>query len=136
MSITEYKNLPKLIDFQDVNIGKLYFFEKFVIGEFNEGITIDFENFKETSRLISKHFSDKDFGFIANRTHSYSLNLIDAKHFNRLFPNLKAYAVVSDALFAKGVFEVENQFFTYNRKIFKVLDEAIMWVEENLNHSI
>lgn len=136
MSITEHKNTPELIDYQELKIGKLFFFEKFAVGEFKEGIHIDFGTFKESTESILNYFDDKNFGFIANRTNSYSIDLNDAKRFNKSFPNLKAYAVVSDALFAKGVFEVENQFFTYNRQIFKKLNEAITWVENSLEASI
>ena len=56
---------------------------------------------------------------VYNRINSYSLHLSDAKKWNTIFPNLKAYAVVSDRIFSKGVFDIENQFFDYNRKIFK-----------------
>lgn len=136
MSITEYNKNINITDYQEVKIGKLYFLKNYVIGEFNEGINIDVANFKESSEMISNYFGNENFGFIANRTNSYSLNLGDAKVFNQMFPNLKAYAVVSDSLFAKGVFEVENQFFTYNRRIFQILEDAINWVEESLGNSI
>jgi len=132
MSITDYKNTNELSDYQEVNIGKLYFFEHFVITEFNEGVHINFDSFKETKEAIIKFFGNKEFGVITNRINTYSLDLNDANRFNESFPNLKAYAVVCNTLFGKGIFEVENQFFTYNRKIFKILEDAISWVEETL----
>ncbi|WP_299114214.1 hypothetical protein [uncultured Winogradskyella sp.] len=132
MSITEYKNTLELIDYKEVKIGKLYFFNNYVVGEFNEGIHIDFETFAESTEKILSYFGSNDFGFIANRTNSYSIDLNDANRFNKSFPNLKAYAVVCDTLFGKGVFEVENQFFKFNRQIFKNLEEAITWVEETI----
>lgn len=132
MSITDYENITNIIDYKEVKIGKLYFSERYVVSEFNEGVHINFESFKETKDVILKFFGKKDFGVITNRTNTYSLDLNDAKRFNESFPNLKAYAVVCNTLFCKGIFEVENQFFTYNRKIFKVLENAIPWVEEIL----
>lgn len=132
MSIVEFKNEPQLIDYQEVNIGKLYFFENFLITEINEGVHINFDNFKDSRDSILTFFENKDFGVITNRTNSYSLDLNDAKRFNESFPNLKAYAVVCNTLFGKGIFEVENQFFTYNRKIFKILEDAIEWIKETL----
>ncbi|GGI57806.1 hypothetical protein [Winogradskyella haliclonae] len=132
MSITEHKNTSELTDYQEVNIGKLYFFDNYVVGEFNEGVHIDFETFVESTEKILSYFGSNDFGFIANRTNSYSIDLNDANRFNKSFPNLKAYAVVCDTLFGKGVFEIENQFFKFNRQIFKNLDEAITWIGETL----
>ena len=132
MSITEFENAPELVDFHEVKLGILYFFERFFVGEFNEGVNINYDNFMESANLVNAHFTDRNFGFIANRINSYSINLGDANKFNTIFPNLKAYAVVCNALFAKGIFEVENQFFSYNRKIFKGIGEAIVWIENTL----
>ena len=132
MSIKEHSSVKDLINSIEVKIGKLYFFQNYVVTEFNEGVHITFENFSETGRLIKAFYKDADFGVITNRTNSYSLNLSDAKKWNTIFPNLKAYAVVSDRIFSKGVFDVENQFFDYNRKIFKTLPDALDWVKEIL----
>lgn len=63
------------------------------------------------------------------------MDLNDANSFNDSFPTLKAYAVVSNTLFGKGIFEVENQFSNYNREIFKTLENAISWVEETLKNN-
>ncbi|WP_178988384.1 hypothetical protein [Winogradskyella schleiferi] len=114
------------------NIGKIYFFENYVITNFDEGVDIDYENFDEVEGLIKRHFKEKPFGFIANRSHSYSINLTDARSFNKAFPNLKAYAIVVYNSLTERVFEIENHFFTYNRKAFKDIGHAICWVEENL----
>ena len=135
MSITEYKNTKGLVEYHEVKIGKLFFFERFVISEFNEGVHINFESFKETKEAIINFFGNKDFGVVTNRTNTYSLDLNDANNFNDSFPNLKAYAVVINTLFGRGIFEVENQFFNYNREIFKTLENAISWVEETLENN-
>ena len=130
--MSEFKDSPKLIDSQNVKLGKLYFFENFTITEFKEGVHINSNNFDECVRLINDFYKEKPFGFIANRTNSYSLDLNDAKEFNNSFPNLKAYAVVCNTLFGKGVFEIENRFFNYNREIFKNIEDAILWVQNTL----
>ena len=131
MLMSEY-NYTKLIECQEVKLGKLYFFKTYIVAEFNEGVHIDSNNFKECVSLINNFYKENSFGFIANRTHSYSLDLNDAKQFNNSFPKLKAYAVVSNTLFGKGVFEIENQFFSYNREIFKNIEDAILWVQNTL----
>ena len=90
---------------------------------------------KKTKDVIINFFGDKDFGVITKRTNTYSLDLNDSDRFNDSFPTLKAYAVVSKTLFGKGIFEVENQFFNYNREIFNTLENAIMWIEETLKNN-
>ena len=116
-----------------LDLGSLVFFEDYVITEFKEGIHITYDNFAESRALIKSIYKDRPFGFIANRKHTYSINLTDATNFNTSFPNLKAYAVVSNTMFGKGIFEIENQFFKYNRKIFKDLESAKIWVKEALD---
>ena len=117
----------------EVKIGKLHFYEGFVVSEFNEGVHITFDNFSESLVLIKSIFEDCPFGFIANRKNNYSINLTDAPNFNKNFPNLKAYAVVCNTLFGKGIFEIENQFFNFNREIFKDLESAQNWVMNIIN---
>ena len=132
MSIREYITDLKLIDTIEFKIGSLYFFERFVVSEFNEGEHINFENFKTPSEIINSFYDERPFGFIANRINSYSIELNDTKKWNSTFPTLKAYAVVSERVFSHNLFILENKFFEYNRKIFENLDDAINWVETTL----
>ncbi len=80
MSIKDHNSIKELVDSIEVKIGKLYFFQNYVVTEFNEGVHITFENFSETGRLIKSFYKDEEFGVITNRTNSYSLNLSDAKN--------------------------------------------------------
>ncbi|MDN3493202.1 hypothetical protein [Winogradskyella bathintestinalis] len=117
----------------NTNLGDIYIFENFVVTNFDEGVDVDFKTFYEVALLIKNYFKEKPFGYIANRSHSYSINLNDANLFNKEFPNLKVYALVIYNSLTERVFEIENHFFTYNRKAFKDLDYAINWVKENLS---
>ncbi|WP_353777786.1 hypothetical protein [Winogradskyella sp. 3972H.M.0a.05] len=116
----------------EINIGKLYFFDTFVIAEFNEGENIGFDNFYEAHKLIKQYFDDRPFGFIANRINSYSIILPDAEQFNKAYPNLKAYAIVTERTITKKIFEIENHFFKFNRELFSNVDDAITWTEMQL----
>lgn len=128
---------PKInnIDFtlKEVSLGKLYYNEKYMITIFNEGVDLNFDNFSEVTNIIKSQFGDRPFGFISNRINSYSINLSDAKRFNKVFPNAKAYAVVTYNPLTEKVFEIEEHFFTFNRKSFRDLDAAIDWVECTLS---
>ena len=115
-----------------IALGNLYFFETFLVAEFNEGVNIDYDNFKEAAAAIKNQYGSKDFGFISNRIHSFSIVITDASKFNETFKNLKAYATVTYSSFASKVFEMENHFFNFNRKNFNDLSEAITWVEDSL----
>ncbi len=116
----------------NVELGRLYLFDNYVVAEFKEGVDINFDNFNDVTEIIKKQFNDKPFGFISNRLNSYSINLIDATKFNAYFPNLKAYAIVAYNSITQRVFELENHFFTFNREAFKNLEHAAEWVEKTL----
>ncbi|MDG5491844.1 hypothetical protein [Psychroserpens sp. SPM9] len=129
MLLIDSKYYSKLIHKETVAIGDLYFFENYLVAEFNEGINITYENFTDAKTIILKHYGNTGFGFIANRRNSYSILITDAPFFNKTFKNLKAYATVTYSSFASKVFEMENHFFEFNRKNFQDLDDAIQWVE-------
>ncbi len=132
MSITEcpiYKNLKSK---KDIGLGTLFFFEKFVVAEFNDGVTIDFESLSKYRPLLKEHFGDKEFGFISNRINSYAIVLTDAPKFYLNGSNLKAYATVTYNPLAEKVFNIENHFFKFNKKNFQSIDDAISWVENTL----
>lgn len=116
-----------------VNLGTLYFNESYMVAIFNEGIDINFKNFSEITFIIKSQFGNEPFGFISNRINSYSINLSDAKKFNEMFPNVKAYAVVAHSTLTEKVFEIEEHFFNFNRKSFRNIDDAIDWVEDTLS---
>jgi len=116
-----------------VELGELRFNHRYLVAVFDEGVDLNFENFSEITNIIKTQFENRPFGFISNRINSYSINLSDANKFNKMFPNLKAYAVVAHNPITEKVFEIEEHFFTFNRKSFRNLDDAINWVENTLS---
>lgn len=132
MSIIDSPCYNQVLHEEVVDLGKLYFFKFFLIAEFNEGVNISFYNFNETMVKIENYFGSREFGFIANRIHSYSIVITDAPLFNNRFKNLNAYATVTYSSFASKVFEMENHFFNFNRRNFNELEKAILWTEESL----
>jgi hypothetical protein len=132
MTISKSPNRKKIKQHHFTKIGDIYVMEDYIVAEFMEGIDINFENFYEVSLIVQSHFNERLFGFIANRINSYSINLEDADFFNKAFPNCLAYAVVNYKTIASQIFEIENQFFNFNRKSFNNIDDAINWVEQSL----
>jgi hypothetical protein len=136
MSVTESPLYQKVKSHEIIGLGDLFFFENYVVAEFNEGVNIDFKNFGEGKSLIKKYFGENNFGFIGNRINSYSIVLTDAHLFNKEFKNLRAYATVTYSAFAEKVFDVENHFFKFNKQNFTSLLEATGWVEKILENNI
>lgn len=128
-------NIPNLKDLQkkEFGIGSIFFNDTYVITNFSEGVDINLNNFESVGNYIKSHFNGRDFGYIANRENSYSINIAQATIFNEAFPNLKAYAVVAYNPITEKVFEIEDRFFAFNRKSFRSLDSAIEWVEHTLS---
>lgn len=133
MNINSPNYNPKKYTLIKVKLGQMYLFENYMITEFYEGVDIKFENFSEVAELVKIHYKNEPFGFISNRINSYSIDLNDADLYNKTFPNLKAYAVVVYKPLTEAIFEVENYFFKFNRKVFKTLSNAIEWVEDELS---
>jgi hypothetical protein len=133
MLVKESPFYNKVKSHKIIELGNLYFFENYFIGEFHEGVNIDFKSFIEAKILIKEFFGDNDFGFIGNRINSYSIVLTDAPLFNNEFKNLKAYATVTYSAFADTIISVENHFFKFNKQNFTSLIEAVTWVENTLN---
>ncbi|KAB1067609.1 hypothetical protein F6U93_10005 [Tamlana haliotis] len=117
---------------ETTDLGLLYFFDNYVIAEFNEGVKVNFISFEPCHRLIKKAFGEQDFGFISNRVNSYSIDITEAYLFNKAFPNAKTYATVTYNLSSKKVTEIENHFFKFNKQDFNSLAEAITWVRQTL----
>ena len=115
-----------------VDLGSVYLFKNFIITEFDEGVDVNFNNFKEVINIIKTHFENRPFGFIANRYYNYAINLKDGSKFNDAFPNLKAYAIVIYTSFTERIIEVENHFCNFNRAGFKNMETAVKWVENIL----
>lgn len=77
--------------------GVFYFFDKYVITEFKEGITVNFDTCKDLCFLINKYYGDtQPFGIISNRTNSYAVFPTDYFYLNNMLFNLKAIAVVNN----------------------------------------
>jgi len=131
MSITDTPLYQHVISHKTIKLGNLFFFENYVVAEFNEGVEINYKNFDAVRELIKEHFGNDHFGLISNRINSYSIVITDAPLFNQC-ESLKAYATVTYSLFAERVFNVENYFLKFNKQNFNSLTDAKNWVENTL----
>tara|TARA_R110002050_G_scaffold100607_2_gene208365 strand:+ start:14338 stop:14760 length:423 start_codon:yes stop_codon:yes gene_type:complete len=132
MSITESPLYLKIKSHKTITLGHLFFFENFVVAEFNHGVTLDYESLESFYSLIKEHFGNNDYGLVSNRINSYAIVLSDAPKINKKSNNLKAYATVTYNTLAEKVIEVENHFLKFNKQNFHSLNDAISWVENTL----
>jgi hypothetical protein len=132
MTIRNTELIKRPHHYYKTKLGDVYFFDRFFIAEFNEGLDIDFSSFSEIDELIKTHFGNKTFAFISNRVNSYSIVLGDAQLFNTRYPNCTAYAIVAYKPFTEKVIEIENKFFSFNRRAFRSIEKALDWVESTL----
>ncbi|MDO1500863.1 hypothetical protein Q2T40_12050 [Winogradskyella maritima] len=114
------------------DIGTLFLFENYVIAEMNEGVVLTFDSFFELGRKLVEKYNERPFGYIVHRKNSYSINPTDIHIFNKAFPNLKAFAVVSYSSMGEKIFTLENKFFNFNRQLFHDLKTAERWVQTTL----
>lgn len=136
MSIKETTFFVNVKNCKTIDLGNLFFFENFLVAEFNEGVEIHYKNFLAVRKLIKEFYGHNSFGFISNRINSYSIVITDAPLFNQC-DTLKAHATVSYNIFAEKVFNIENYFFKFNNKNFNSLADAKVWIETTLiKHSI
>lgn len=135
MTTAESPYKEQIITQETLKTGSLFFTEKILVTEFSLGAHINFDNFYTAALKVQEFYKGKDFGIIANRINSYSLDLNDAPLFNEVFPNCKAYAIVNYNPATDKIIEVENQFFPLNRNIFRTLPEALNWVDQVLSQS-
>ncbi|WP_100611448.1 hypothetical protein [Confluentibacter lentus] len=131
MSITDTPLYQNVKSHKTTHLGELFFFENYLVAEFNEGVEINYKNFDAVRELIKEHFGNESFGLISNRINSYSIVITDAPLFNQC-ESLKAYATVTYSLFAERIFNVENYFFKFNKQNFNSLSDAKVWVENTL----
>ncbi|MDX1316034.1 MAG: hypothetical protein R3262_00695, partial [Xanthomarina gelatinilytica] len=66
--------------------------------------------------------------FISNRIYSYSVDLMDILSNSKNLKFLSAYVIVSYNHLTNKVIELEDAYFSFPRKKFETLEEAVTWV--------
>ena len=127
-------NYNKQIKQYNLEMGKVVFFENYLIIEVAEGISFDYEKAKKLSELTNLHFQDRSFGYISNRVNSYSLEPIDYTRIKEVFPNLSVFAVVTYNKSQETSVKIENMFYQEGIVSFDNLKKAIKWVEKKLDN--
>ncbi|WP_053992982.1 hypothetical protein [Mangrovimonas sp. TPBH4] len=111
-----------------IEIGDFHFFSNYVVAEFRQGTNVAFKDFEEIFDLCDEIFGDQPYGFISNRVHSFSVDLVDALENSSKVSHIKAYAVVTYNHNTKRMLAIEEHYFSFKRKRFNTLADATEWV--------
>lgn len=115
----------------EFGFGLLTVHEEYVVAKMNYGMTIDDRMLEDYDMIINRHYSQKNFGYITIREHSYAVNPSVYKAVSR-YPNLKGIAVVDPYLRSKLTFPVEKMFFEGPMHRFSTEHKAVSWIRSLL----
>jgi hypothetical protein len=126
MTIVDSNVASQIVEQKQCEAGTLHFFNHIAVVEFNEGIHADLNSGREMIHNLMKYFGNsKPFGIVANRVNSYSIALLETKEVRSIFPNLRAYGIVSHDLAGRMNADIESQFCTSENISFNNLYEGL-----------
>jgi hypothetical protein len=104
-------------------------YEKYLIAVMDEGITVKPEHNKVLLDIANTYYSQKPFGYITHRKHSYSVDPSVYFETSKI-KNLKAFAIVSKDEINQMNAELEKKFLLKPLRHFKELKDAVKWINE------
>lgn len=123
-----FKKLGKHDDIE-LETGKFYFYEEFVVVEINEGAEFTFEKSRALFEFAFKKYKGKPFGYISNRINSYTSYPEDYGKANNYLPSLIAFAPVTYTKDAKNFTALERKFCRVSFENFTDLEDAVEWMK-------
>ncbi len=119
----------------NLDFGNFRIFQNYVIGTMHEGVVVDQLCKADIWKLFNTHFKDRPFGYISNRTNSYSVDPTVYMDNSERFAMMKAMAVVTNRKMQKLNVELERQFFKAELEVFDNLEEGKRWIENIMNYT-
>ncbi|MEP2935431.1 MAG: hypothetical protein ABJM06_06925 [Gilvibacter sp.] len=114
--------------------GKFYFFENFIISEFNEGVIVTYEVSAPIINEAKKHYGKAaPIAYISNRVNSYSVNPTDWLRFYKENNFIVSMAVIAHNHLALSNVMLERCFVRCKMKKFSTLLMAASWSQNNVN---
>lgn len=119
------------LDVYRSELGVLYFYENLVVGEFNEGTNISFQNGFSLLLKALKYIGTRPIVYISNRVNSYSVQPNDYKYLEKV-PNIKAIAIVCHDPMGTSSAALESKFYSKTFGVFRSIREAKNWSDSIL----
>lgn len=128
-TIADLKQKP-LVEHK-IDLGRFVFYENVSIAEISEGTHVTFEKVSDMLRIAEDVYgNDTPFVYISNRINSYSIDPLGYYEAIKLFPNLKAYAIVSQNKQRRMLAVLEKLFIKKPIRVFNNLENAFDWSEQ------
>lgn len=121
----------------EYDFGNLTVDGNIIIGEMREGKDIGVDVMRETFRLARELFGDDKWGYISNRSNSYSLQPIVYVRIQEIENNLVAYAAVLPSNKSQIYTDTEKMLVEeqFEYAVFNSMDDARAWVTAQLKRS-
>ncbi len=110
---------------------KVVLYQNIVVVVGTEGTHVTYEKVTNVLRIVKEIYgTDIPFVYISNRIHSYSIDPLAYYEAIKLFPNLKAYAIVSHNKRSRTLAVLEKLFMKKSIRVFDELEKAFEWAEQ------
>ncbi|GAB1856842.1 hypothetical protein MHTCC0001_16780 [Flavobacteriaceae bacterium MHTCC 0001] len=117
-------------------LANIFFFNHIAVVEINEGIHLNKNNSSKVLDELKAYFgTKKPFGVVANRVHSYSIELLDTPFYRKELKNMKAYGVVGHDAASKMNATLENNFCTLDKIDFETIYDAVTYIYEKVKEN-
>ncbi|WP_053978073.1 hypothetical protein [Mangrovimonas xylaniphaga] len=114
----------------EFSFGNIYFFDKFILSEINEGVHFDWEKIEEVIAFAMDHYGPNfKIAYISNRVNSYSLDPHSWSRFQDELDHIVASAIVYYSYINFMNASIEKLFSPSSMKRCETLEEAMEWVQ-------
>lgn len=115
--------------------GNFYFFEDYIISEFNEGVTVTYNLVAPIIKLAKSFYGEyANVAYISNRVNSFSVSPTDWLHFYKQRNTIASMAVVAHTKLGLSNVLLESFFVKCKMKKFTTLEMAVSWSKNNVIH--
>lgn len=130
MQVTN-ENTNSFIKKYTLPIGVVEVYDRYILAEINEGVTMNEETASEMISIAHAHFPTQPFTYITVRKNSYA---VDPMVYLKVFEikNLKSIAIVSNKFIDNHNVKIEKHFFNKPMQVFKTKEEALAWSMSHL----
>lgn len=114
----------------NLEVGRFFFYPNIVVGEFNEGVHVTYENATIPIQIATEIYGGEvPIVYISHRLHSYAMDPVGYKEVVELFPNFKAFGIVAESKRRRMLANLERLFIKKPIRVFSNLDDALKWAE-------
>lgn len=115
------------------DIGKFQFYPNIILGEFAEGVHVTKANALHQIQLAQEIYGDgRPFVYMSHRLHSYSMDPVGYGEVVSMFPNFKAFAIISTNKYRRMLANLERLFIKRPIGVFHTLEDAFKWADDVL----